>query len=376
MGRAPNIAFLHAARAVFLSPHFLYRTELGGPGKDERTTLTSHERASALSYLLTNGPPDAELMAAANRNQLSTPEQVTAHSTRLLKDAETARGVFAFLFEHFGYDGVRDVTKDEKLFPGFSKGLAAELAQETATFLRQVLWADDGRLGTILSAPYSMLTPRLQGYYGMTAPKDDTQYRKIMLPEVRRGILTQGSFLARMASSTDTNPVGRGAYVRGHLLCQEPPPPPPDLMIPELSTSKTLTTRERLAAHGQPACAGCHRLMDDLGLAFENYDPSGKFRMQDAGKPIDAAGAIADFDLPENTFANAVQLAQRLSGSPRVRACFAERFFEYAHGRAVSQADACEMHALRTKFEALGGDVRALVAALAASDGFLARSTP
>src|SRR5262249_28376466 len=131
-------------RAMLLSPAFLFRFEVGsdGAGPGQPTRLTPFERASALSYFLTDGPPDAELMSAARAGGLETREQIAAQARRLLRSPDTGGGVLAFLTERLRLDEVRGIDKDPKKFPQWSAELSAAMAEEGRLFLRQVLWKD------------------------------------------------------------------------------------------------------------------------------------------------------------------------------------------------------------------------------------------
>ena len=183
--------------------------------------------------------------------------------------------------------------------------------------------------------------------------------------------------MASLSRENDTDPVMRGRFVRETVLCQPPPPPPPTVnAVPPPPDGKN-TQRERLASHSKdPSCAGCHALLDPLGLAFESYDGIGKYRAMDVGKPIDTSGKLTSAR-PENApWKNAVELVGILANSPDAQACLASKAFEWGQGREVSPADACALSAIAKRFEVSGGNLLDLAVAIASDESFFTRQTP
>ena len=180
------------------------------------------------------------------------------------------------------------------VFPDWNEPLAADLAAEADAFLRQVIWNEDGRLATLLTAPFSMLNARLAGFYGVTETVPAGGLRKVAFrPGQRAGIFTLGALQATLAKDNDTDAVARGRFLREVLLCQTLPEPPANLNVVPPPPDGQNNMRERLARHSaDPTCAACHDLMDPLGLAFEIYDGIGRHRTTDLGKPIDTAGTL------------------------------------------------------------------------------------
>jgi hypothetical protein len=358
------------------SPELLFRTELGPEGDGGRTVaLTGFERASALSFWLTDGPPDAQLLEAAQAGALERPEGIAAHVRRLAAPG-SAGGWLRFLREQFRTDHAAGARKDAMVHPAWTEEIARELAREGEAFLRQAVWGEDGRLATLLAADFTMANQLLARFYGLPDPGPGAALVKVPVRAGERaGLLTQAGLQASLASDVDTSPVMRGLYVREAVLCGHVPPPPPNISnVPPQPDGKR-TQRERLASHsGDPSCAGCHSLMDPLGLAFEVYDPVGRYRSTEAGKAIDASGAV-DLDGREQRFADAVELARQLAGAAAPRACFVTRAFEYAHGRAphVPGIDHCAVERLGRSFERSGGHLLELAVAIATDDSFFIR---
>jgi hypothetical protein len=373
----PDVGLRQLYRAMFLSPNFLYRMELGDAAASGKVVkLTAHERASALSYLIAGGPPDADLGAAAERNELESPVQIHAQARRLLASPASARGLFAFFAEHLAVDRVQSLEKDPKKFPRWSSQVAADMTAETLAFIEQALWHEGGKLADLLTSPRSMLNERLAGLYGVTGVTGD-RLRTVALPAGRVGLLAQGSFLAAVAGPKESDAVRRGRTVRERFLCLRTPEPPPELanvVIPPVPDGRT-TSRQRLTRHSaDPICAGCHKLIDPLGYALETYDAVGQLRAHDGGQPIDPSGVVEGLAAGSASFKDAAELAAVIAHASEATDCLASRLFAYAYGRRFDEADACALSAVRARFAASGGDVRQLVVDLVSDDAFWTRA--
>jgi hypothetical protein len=358
-------------RAFLLSPSFLYRTELGGEPAAGRVELTAYERAAALSYLLLDGPPDAELADAARRGALATRAQIEAQARRLLGKPGAAQGLLAFFREYVSADAILGHTKSARLFPDWKEPLVAELAQEPLRFVEQVLWREGARFSTLFTADFTVGTKALAPIYG--AQSAATAPQKLALPAGQRaGLLTQAGLLARLAGEEESDVIHRGKFVRERLLCQPLPPPPPDVPPIPPRGDAPITQRERLERHrADPACAGCHELMDPLGFPFEIYDAAGRHRTTELGKPIDARGAIT-LGGREIPVGDAVELGKALAALPEARRCFVQKIDTYANGEDA--AGACRADRLLARFEASGGDLLETVVSIVTADEFFTRN--
>jgi len=236
-----------------------------------------------------------------------------------------------------------------------------------------VFW-EDGRLETLLTAPYSYLNQDLAHYYGVSGPSG-TAYERAEFPANQRaGILTQGALLSALAKPNQTAPVLRGKFVREMLLCQQLSPPPPNIVITPPDVRPDATTRQRFTQHSKdPNCAVRHQLMDPLGFGFENYDAVGQFRATDQGFPVDASGQLINTDV-DGKFTGAVELAQKLATSAEVRQCLVKQWFRYAVGRAETDDDQCTLQNLGSEFDSAKHDMRELSVKIASSDAFRYRS--
>jgi hypothetical protein len=364
-------------RVLLGSPFFLFRTELGGAGASgTRTDLTAFERASALSYLLVDGPPDEELLRAAAQGQLASKPQVEAQARRLLGGVDSSRFVRRFFGQYFAVDNVVQQPKSPRLFPQFTMQHALDMQTESLLFVEQVLRREGGRWGSLLTADFSMINDRLAAIYGAPGVQG-AQFRKVTLPPNQRsGLLTQGSFLAAEATDEETDIVHRGLYVRERLLCADVPPPPANVPpVPAADRSKTM--RDRLAAHtADPACAACHRGIDTYGYAFELYDAIGRYRTMENGRAIDAKGAIVNAGASDGPYDGAIDLSRKLAAAPAAGQCFVRQLVRYAQGRPESADDACLLSTVAGAFERGGGDIAGAVLALTTTDEFLVRTLP
>ncbi len=352
--------------AMLLSPHFLYRVELGA-------ALTGWEMASRLSYLFWGSMPDEALLVAAAAEQLTTPGQVAVQARRLLADARARPVVARFHAEWLGLDLVDQIEKDRAVYKTFTTSLRPLMRTETERFLDFVVWDGPGDLATLLAGRFSFLNATLASFYGVGGPAGSTFQRTSVDATRRAGFLTHAGLLGVNAKPNQTSPVQRGKFVQEQLICTDLPPPPGNVeaILPE--PSATATTRERFSQHSAvPACAGCHQLMDPIGLGFEHYDGVGRWRDTENGRAVDASGVIKGSDV-DGPFVGAVALADRLAGSAAVRGCVVRQWFRFAHGRAETAEDACTLAKVGERFAAAKYDVRELLVALTQTDAFLYR---
>ncbi len=353
--------------AMLQSPKFLYRVEHGTPSqaRNGAVPLTSYEMASRLSYLLWNTMPDEALFDAAARDELTTPQQLGAQAERMLADPRAREVVLDF---HEQWLALRGRLPTE-LLP-----MEPLLRRETQTFLTGVVLDGDGTLETLLRADFSYMNAELASFYGLDTEGLGDAFEPVALdPTQRSGVLTQALTLAINAREHETSPIARGRLVRELLLCQPLPPAPPTLMVEPPQPDPHRTTRERYAQHGQdPACSGCHELIDPLGFAFEHYDHRGQWRDQENGLPIDASGQLSYTDEVEirGEFDGAVQLADKLATSETVEQCMVQGWFRYAYGRDLSDADQCTLDHLSEEFRRSDGNIRELLITLTQTDAF------
>lgn len=357
------------------SPAFLYRVEFGVP-EDEAdgvVPLSSWEMASRLSYFLWGSMPDDELFAAAEAGELETPAQVEAQARRMLEHANARVLVGEFHKQWLDYERVANVTKDAELYPDWSPEIGSLMAQETQSFIEHAIFDDAGSVTTLLSAPYSYMNAELAGFYGVPGNMGEEFTRVDLDPTQRAGLLTMGTLLAINSHTNQTSPTLRGRLIREQLLCDIVPPPPPDVSTEAPTIEPGSTGKDRFEQHtADPACAGCHGLMDPIGFGFENFDTVARYRDEEAGKAVDATGELNGSDV-NGPFDGVVALASKLASSEEVQACYAKQWFRYGYGREDMEEDACTIADIDAKFSQSGGDIKELLVTLTQTDAFLFR---
>ena len=362
-------------QTMLQSPYFLYRVEFGLPSAgDDVVRLGDWEMATRLSYLLWGSMPDDTLFAAARAGELATAEQVEAQARRMLEQPRARAMLLHFHEQWLDYAAIDGLTKDAEAFPDYGPDIAAAQRAEIDAFIEHVIWEDDGTVASLLTAPYTFVDDALAAYYDLPAPGGAGLQQVTPVGRDVAGVLTQGAMLAVQAKPHETHPIARGLFVREQLLCTIPPPPPPDLDIVPPPVDPTATTRERYEQHrNDPACSGCHNLMDPIGFGLETFDGSGRWRTTENGLAIDAAGELAGTDV-DGPFVGAAELGARLAGSQMVNDCVSTQWFRYGYGRTESpEQDACSMAQLRERFAAGGFDIKELLVALTQTDAFLFR---
>jgi len=361
------------------SPRFLYRLEIGlpDPSAPGVSKLDPYEVASRLSFLLWGSMPDATLMAAADADALGTPALVSAQAQRMLKDPKARDVIQNFHDQWLQLDQLATASKDTTLYPSYTPSLEATWKAETLAFVTDVVIDQHGDLGTLLSAPYTMMNASVAAFYGISGGPTGSAFVHVDLdPTQRAGLVTQPSVLALTAHSNETSPTLRGKFIREQLLCEPVQPPPPGIVIAPPPVTPGATTRQQYSEHStDPYCAKCHNLMDPIGFGLESYDPLGLWRSTDQGLPVDASGDITGSKDANGTFVGGVALAKRLATSNEVRACVVAQWFTYAQGRPAASADACSTVQLQAAFAAANYDIQALLIALSQTDAFLYRNT-
>jgi len=355
------------------SGNLLYRFELGDAAQGPRRTLSNYEVAGELSYMLSASTPDASLLAAADAGQLQTPAQIEQAARRLLA-LPGARDALRLFVESFaGVGRVDEVMKDPVVYPSFTAELRMAMHEETGRFINAIVSDGDGTFTSLMTAPYSIVNSSLSKFYGISDPGPG--FSKASLnPLERAGLLTQASVLAAHSKAGESFPIARGKFVRVGLLCQTLPAPPANVP-PSPVPNPNLTTRERFSAHSaDPACSGCHALIDPIGFGLENYDGIGQFRTTENGKPVDASGLLTSTRDIDGAFKGGVELAMKLASSAESKACLALQAYRWAFGRREVDGEGAVTEAMAQSLAAGGLDVRELAVAITKSDNFLFRS--
>ena len=326
-----------AVQAVLISPHFLFRWELDGAPNNPGAirSLNEFELASRLSFFLWSSQPDVQLLKYAHKGQLR--KNLGEEVRRMLKDARAQSFVENFAGQWLELRNLDIYQPDKNLFPTFTPALRNDMRQETELLFAHIMRGDRSVL-ELLSADYSFINARLAAHYGIGNVQGE-KFRSVSLRGTSRGgILGHASILTITSDPNRTSPVKRGKYVLENILGTPPPAPPPD--APPLSESGKITgtLREQFVKHRQdPACASCHKVMDPIGFAFENYDAIGRYRMKDNGIPIDATGKLETGE----PFKNATDLRRILLNQKReyFARCITEKMLTYGLGRGLEYYD-------------------------------------
>ena len=368
-----EIGIRTALEAILASPYFVLRLEReptdAQPGQEYR--IADVDLASRLSFFLWGTPPDAELQTIASEGRLSKPGELERQARRMLEDprAEALGTRFAALW--FRLQDLYKVRPDPNYYPNFDENLADAMRRETELFFHDLV-RNDRSILELLTADYTFANERLARHYGFPNVAGDS-FRRVSYPDDRRsGILGHGSVLVLTSMANRTSPVLRGKWMMEVLMGTPPPPPPPD--VPELeategvSGGRMLTTRERLELHrSNPTCYACHRFMDPMGLALDNFDATAKWRVRENGMPLDTQGEFYD-GTPISTPAELVQALLKRP-QPLVRN-FAENLMAYALGRRVEYYDQPAIRAIARKAEENGYRVSSFILGVVTSDAF------
>lgn len=357
--------------AMLQSAQFVYRVEVGEDSEDPVVPLSDYEIASRLSYFLWGTTPDAELLNLAAAGELSTPDQVEVQARRLIADDRARDRVNTVFAEWLRIDELDGVDNPD---PVFTDDVRNSMIDETRAFVDHVVWEGEGTVTELLTADYTFVDANTAALYGVQAGAEDGLVR-VDLPPGRRGILSQPGVLTMHGHGQ--MPVHRGKFVRDVFLCLSDPAPAPPNEIEPLPTFEGESMRskaeKRMEARDQ-GCAGCHSMMDGLGLAFDNFDSLGRYRTEDEfGNALTSNAEILYTKTTDAEVNGVAELADTLANSEEVNQCVTVQFFRYAFARLNGDNDACSLHVVNTAMAESGNDIKEMLVALATTDAFLYR---
>jgi cytochrome c553 len=341
-----------ALQAVLASPRFLFRLEEAPATLRAGQTyrISDLDLASRLSFFIWDSGPDADLLKAAGTGTLHLPAVLDKQVRRMIADPKSAALSTRFAAQWLRLQDVDNIRPDALLFPSYDYNLAQSFKRETE-LLFDSLVRDDRSVLTLLDADYTFVNERLARHYGIPNVTGDAFRRVTLGPELayRRGLLGQGSWLMATSVADRTSPVQRGKWIMEVLLGSPPPPPPPN--VPALDDTKavaaggkTLSTRERMEEHRKnPACASCHRVIDPLGLALENFDVTAAWRIKDNGVAVDANGDLYDGTKISGPAGLRTAL---LAHSESLIRNFTENLMQYGLGRRIEYFDQPALRAI------------------------------
>ncbi len=329
-----------ALRRILASPKFVFRSETDlaevAPGTPYR--VTDLELASRLSFFLWSSIPDDQLLDVASQGRLRDPAVLEQQVRRLLKDPRSEALVTNFAGQWLYLRNLRSTVPDSNVFPDFDDNLRQSFQRETELFFESIV-REDRNVFDLLTANYTFLNERLARHYKIPNIYG-SQFRRVTLTdEARRGLLGKGAILTVTSQANRTSPVIRGKWILQNLVGIPPAPPPPNVpMLKEPGEQdKPLTMRERMEAHRtDPVCANCHKIMDPLGFALENFDAVGAWRDREAGAAVEASGQFWDGSALDGV----VGLRTALLKRPQVFVhTMTEKLLTYALGRGLDYHD-------------------------------------
>jgi hypothetical protein len=361
--------------AVLVSPSFLFRS-VANPDADDPTVsyqLDGYELASRLSYFLWSSMPDDALLEAARAGDLQEESVLREQIARMIADPKADAFIANFAGQWLHLRTLDTLAIDREKFKDYTDDLRKDMVQEATLYFGGVVRGTiaGGSILALLDGTSTMLNERLAKFYGIEGVAG-SEFREVPIPlgSARAGVLTMAGVLTVTSNPTRTSPVKRGLFVLDQVLGTPPPPPPAD--IPPLEQAnvphESATLREQLAAHvANPSCAACHNRLDPIGLAFENFDAIGRWRVEEGGKPIDASGTLPG--------------GERLTGVADLRAVLMNRgdqFVEtmsgkvltYALGRGLEPFDRPAVRAIAARTKAEGGTFSSLIESVVLSETF------
>jgi hypothetical protein len=329
-------------QALLASPHFIFRLEEAPAAAraGQSYALNGADLASRLSFFLWGSGPDDELIAAASRGSLATAAGVEQQARRMLADPRAAALSTRFAAQWLRLQDLDKIHPDARLYPQFDATLADSMRRETELLFESIV-REDREVLDLLSADYTFVNERLARHYGIPDVAGPA-FRRVALSDAnRRGLFGQGSILTMTSVADRTSPVLRGKWILEVLMGMPPPPPPAN--VPDLAETKDshgsrlLSVRERMEEHRKtPACASCHKVIDPLGLALENFDVVGMWRIRDGNTPIDATGTLYD----GTALAGPVGLrAAMVKHRETILRTFTENLMAYSLGRRLEYYD-------------------------------------
>ncbi|MEK9500875.1 DUF1592 domain-containing protein [Gemmatimonadota bacterium DH-20] len=337
-----EVGVRRSLQAILAAPDFIFRFEEPPAGLEEGGVfaLDDYDLASRLSFFLWGLPPDSTLMQVASTGTLGEIEVLEAEVDRMLADPRAEALATRFAAQWLRLDDLDKVHPDRLLFPDYHEQLAEAMRRETELFFHALV-QEDRSLLELYSADWTFVNERLALHYGIDGVVGE-EFQRVRYDDAqRRGLFGHGSVLTLTSHANRTSPVLRGKWVMEVLMGTPPPPPPPG--VPDLDETdasmdgQMLTTRERMEMHrANPQCSSCHEFIDPIGLALDNYDVTGRWRIKEFGQELDTRGEMYD----GTPVTSPADLRQALLARPvpLVRT-FTENLMAYAIGRRIEAED-------------------------------------
>lgn len=349
---------------ILLDPKFLLIADLTEPDPDHpgKRRLDAYSLASRLSFFLWNAAPDDELLRAAESGEIHDEDKFEQIVDSMLASPRLEAGVWSFFDDMFGFEGFDNLAKDPAVYPMVTGATLKDAREQTLRTVIDQLVVRKADYRDLFTSRETFISPALATVYQVPTLPGWIPH-EFSEDSPRTGFLTQISFLTLYAHPARSSPTLRGKGLRERLLCQIVPPPPPnvDFSLLENPAADYKTQRDRVNAHlHDPACAGCHKLTDPMGLALENFDGSGRFRDNERGNPIDSSG-----NLDGKEFKDVTGLAQALHDHPALTSCLVRRMYSYGSGGPASNSDRPLLSYLNHRFAENGYRVPDLMRTIA-----------
>ena len=330
------------------SPQFLYTEFTDGKVGD-------YEVASRLSYEIWDSLPDRDLVKAAGKGELRTREQIAAQAQRMLRDPRARAKALAFLHHWLQMDRVEELEKDNKVFPGFSPEIIADLRSSLNLFLEDTFWSKESDYRTLLTADYMFVNEELAEFYGFEVPEGGTnEFQKVSMAEGQRsGVLTHPYLLAAFSYQKQTSPIHRGVFLTRNIVGRALRPPPIAVAFKDAEFASNLTMREKVSELTKPqSCQTCHSVINPLGFSLENFDAVGRFRTSELEKPIDTASDYLTDEGQTIRLTGARDVAKFALDNEQAQNAFIEQFFHQVVKQPALAYGADTLSQLRTSFVA------------------------
>jgi hypothetical protein len=356
------------------SPSFIFRKDAAEPDPSDKTKLrlTAWSKASRLSFFLWNAAPDDELLKAAEAGELDKKSGLNKQVDRMLASPRLEGGVRAFFVDFLDFDQFDSLAKDATIYPVFGQKVSHDAQEQTLRTAVDLLVTQKGDYRDLFTTRKTFLTRNLGVVYQVpVASEKDWEPHEFAADDPHAGILTQLSFTELHAHPGRSSSTLRGKAVREILLCQAVPSPPANVnftVVQDTNNPNFKTARDRLTAHRTEAtCAGCHKIMDPIGLGLENFDGAGQFRSTENGAPIDPSGEIDGLK-----FSDSASLGRAIHDNPPATACLANSLYRYAAGRDFDPSERDWQKWLGEQFATNGYRLPDLMKTIATSDAFYA----
>ncbi|HEY1876883.1 MAG TPA: DUF1592 domain-containing protein, partial [Rhizomicrobium sp.] len=357
------------------SSEFLFRKEVAVPAGAKDYTLDAYSRAARLSYLMWDTTPDADLLKAAESNDLNTQVGLAKQVDRLMASPRLDTGMRAFFSDMLELDTFDNVSKDTLLYPKWSVAMATSAREETLRTVIDLSLHDNGDMRDLMTTGKTYINRNLAAIYGVPFSFDAEWVPHDFAPEDgRAGILTGVSMLSMFSHPGRSSPTERGVALMDIFLCEPTPTPPNnvDFSIVNNTNGPLKTVRERLLAHAtNSVCASCHTHSDPIGLSLEDFDTIGGYRTKENGQTIDVSATIQG-----KSFVGAQGLGSFMRGNPKYPACIARKLYSYAKGVDSGDVEPNAFKASNKAFSDSGYRMRSLLKAMATSQEFFSAPAP